>query len=114
MAHTRFWAGKYLVKLTKNEWQKEVITFWAESLRRINWQMEHIQAKSKKPARIVAKQLVPECSIAGTAITVNLKNKFCVKAHYETLKQEGYTVEQLRDIGRIAAVITSVSRVLAS
>lgn len=42
------------------------------------------------------------------------KCHFCVKAHYETLKQEGYTVEQLRDIGRIAAVINSVSRVLAS
>ena len=42
------------------------------------------------------------------------KCHFCVKAHYETLKQEGYSVEQLRDIGRIAAVITSVSRVLAN
>jgi alkyl hydroperoxide reductase subunit D len=42
------------------------------------------------------------------------KCHFCVKAHYETLKTEGYTVEQLRDIGRIAAVITSVSRVLSS
>ena len=42
------------------------------------------------------------------------KCHFCVKAHYETLKQEGYTVEQLRDIGRIAAVITSVSRVVAN
>ena len=40
------------------------------------------------------------------------KCHFCVKAHYETLKKEGYTVEQLRDIGRIAAVITSVSRLL--
>jgi hypothetical protein len=30
------------------------------------------------------------------------------------LKTEGYTVEQLRDIGRIAAVITAVSRVLAN
>lgn len=40
------------------------------------------------------------------------KCHFCVKAHYETLKKEGYTVEQLRDIGRIAAVITSVCRVL--
>ena len=35
-------------------------------------------------------------------------------AHYETLKQEGYTVENLRDIGRIAAVMTSVARVLNS
>lgn len=42
------------------------------------------------------------------------KCHFCVKAHYETLKKEGYTVEQLRDIGRIASVITSVSRVLNS
>jgi len=41
------------------------------------------------------------------------KCHFCVKAHYETLKKEGYTVEQLRDIGRIAAVMTAVSRVMA-
>ena len=40
------------------------------------------------------------------------KCEFCVKAHYETLKKEGYTIEQLRDIGRIAAVVTAVSRVL--
>jgi alkyl hydroperoxide reductase subunit D len=40
------------------------------------------------------------------------KCHFCVKAHYETLKKEGYSVEQLRDIGRIAAVMTSVCRVL--
>ena len=38
------------------------------------------------------------------------KCHFCVKAHYETLKQEGYTVEQLRDIGRIAAVMTKIGR----
>jgi len=42
------------------------------------------------------------------------KCHFCVKAHYDTLRKEGYTVEQLRDIGRIAAVMTSVSRVLNS
>lgn len=41
------------------------------------------------------------------------KCHFCVKAHYETLKKEGYTVEQLRDIGRIASVMTAVCRVLA-
>ena len=40
------------------------------------------------------------------------KCHFCVKAHYETLKKEGYTVEQLRDIGRIAAVINSLAKVL--
>jgi len=41
------------------------------------------------------------------------KCHFCVKAHYETLKKEGMSVEQLRDIGRIAAVINSVSKVLS-
>lgn len=42
------------------------------------------------------------------------KCHFCVKAHYDTLRQEGYSVEQLRDIGRIAAVIQAVSRVLTA
>jgi len=42
------------------------------------------------------------------------KCHFCVKAHYETLKNAGYTVNQLQDIGRIAAVMTSSSRVLNS
>jgi len=42
------------------------------------------------------------------------KCHFCVKAHYETLKAEGYSVEQLRDIGRIAAVMNSVAKVLNS
>ena len=40
------------------------------------------------------------------------KCHFCVRAHYDTLRNEGYTVEQLRDIGRIAAVINAVSKVL--
>ena len=40
------------------------------------------------------------------------KCHFCVKAHYDGLKKMGYTVEKLRDIGRIAAVMTSVCRVL--
>ena len=36
-----------------------------------------------------------------------------VKAHYDTLKnEEGYTVENLRDIGRIASVMNSVAKVL--
>jgi alkyl hydroperoxide reductase subunit D len=42
------------------------------------------------------------------------KCHFCVKAHYETLKKEGYTVEQLRDIGRIASVMNSCAKVLNS
>jgi alkyl hydroperoxide reductase subunit D len=42
------------------------------------------------------------------------KCHFCVKAHYETLKQEGYSIEQLRDIGRIAATINALSKVLSA
>ena len=40
------------------------------------------------------------------------KCHFCVKAHFDTLKAEGYTTDQLRDIGRIAAVMNSVCKVL--
>lgn len=42
------------------------------------------------------------------------KCHFCVKAHYDTLKQEGYSVEQLRDIGRIASTINAISKILNS
>jgi len=42
------------------------------------------------------------------------KCHFCVKAHYETLKQEGYSTEQLRDIGRIAATVNALSKILTS
>ena len=38
------------------------------------------------------------------------KCHFCVKNHYDTLRKEGVTVEQLRDIGRIAAVMAAVAR----
>lgn len=40
------------------------------------------------------------------------KCEFCISAHYKGLKAMGYTVEQLRDIGRIASVINSVAKVL--
>jgi alkyl hydroperoxide reductase subunit D len=40
------------------------------------------------------------------------KCEFCVKAHYDTLRKAGYTVEQLRDIGRISAVIVAVSKIM--
>jgi alkyl hydroperoxide reductase subunit D len=42
------------------------------------------------------------------------KCHFCVKAHYETLKEEGYSVEQLRDIGRIAATINALAKILSA
>ena len=42
------------------------------------------------------------------------KCHFCVKAHYDTLKKEGMSVEQLRDVGRISAIISAVAKVLNS
>jgi lipoyl-dependent peroxiredoxin subunit D len=40
------------------------------------------------------------------------KCEFCVKSHYDLLKQEGWTVEQLRDVGRISSVMNAVCRVM--
>jgi len=40
------------------------------------------------------------------------KCHFCVKAHYQSLKDLGYEVKQLQDIGRIAAVINAVSKLI--
>lgn len=42
------------------------------------------------------------------------KCHFCVKSHYDLLKKEGYTTQQLRDIGRIAAVVNAASQVIAA
>ena len=39
------------------------------------------------------------------------KCHFCVKAHYDTLLKEGMSVENLRDVGRIAAVIAATAKV---
>lgn len=39
---------------------------------------------------------------------------FCVQSHDELLKQEGLTTQQLRDIGRIAAVVTAAAQVIAA
>ena len=42
------------------------------------------------------------------------KCHFCVKSHFELLKKEGLTTQQLRDIGRIAAVVNATAQVLAA
>lgn len=38
--------------------------------------------------------------------------EFCVRSHYQLLKQSGYSVKQLQDIGRIAAVVGGVAKVV--
>jgi alkyl hydroperoxide reductase subunit D len=40
------------------------------------------------------------------------KCHFCVQSHYKMLKENGFTAQQLRDVGRIAAVITAAALVL--
>lgn len=42
------------------------------------------------------------------------KCHFCVNGHADTLKSEGYSSEQIRDLGRIAAVINALSKVLSA
>jgi len=41
------------------------------------------------------------------------KCHFCIRSHYDLLKKEGWTTQQLRDIGRIAAVVNATAQVLA-
>lgn len=58
-------------------------------------------AKKKFEAYALAASIVGKCH-------------FCVKSHFELLKKEGLTTQQLRDIGRIAAVVNAAAQVLAA
>lgn len=42
------------------------------------------------------------------------KCHFCVASHHALLKKEGLTTQQLRDIGRIAAVVNAAAQTLAA
>ncbi len=42
------------------------------------------------------------------------KCHFCVQSHYENLKNDGLSTEQLRDAGRIASVINAAAQALAA
>lgn len=42
------------------------------------------------------------------------KCHFCVASHYKMLKENGLSAQQLRDVGRIAAVVTAASLVIAA
>lgn len=42
------------------------------------------------------------------------KCQFCIKSHFDLLKHEGMSSQQLRDVGRIAAVINAASQVIAA
>jgi lipoyl-dependent peroxiredoxin subunit D len=51
--------------------------------------------------------------IYALAASIVGKCRSCINAHFATLKQEGMSTNQLRDIGRIAAVIQAVALTLA-
>jgi lipoyl-dependent peroxiredoxin subunit D len=42
------------------------------------------------------------------------KCKFCVQSHYKLLRDNGMTSQQLRDVGRIAAVVAATAQALAN
>jgi alkyl hydroperoxide reductase subunit D len=42
------------------------------------------------------------------------KCQFCIKSHFDTLRHEGMSSQQLRDVGRIAAVINAAAQVIAA
>ncbi len=42
------------------------------------------------------------------------KCHFCIKSHFDLLKKEGMSSQQLRDVGRIAAVVNAASQVIAA
>jgi lipoyl-dependent peroxiredoxin subunit D len=42
------------------------------------------------------------------------KCNFCIDSHYKLLKDSGVTVQQLRDVGRIAAVVNAAAQVIAA
>jgi alkyl hydroperoxide reductase subunit D len=42
------------------------------------------------------------------------KCQFCIKSHFDLLRKEGMSSQQLRDIGRIAAVVNAAAQVIAA
>ena len=58
----------------------------------------------------VSKKQFEMYALAASAIG---KCHFCVKNHYDTLKKEGMTTQELQHVGKIAAVINAVGKVAA-
>lgn len=51
--------------------------------------------------------------IASLAVSIAGKCRPCIAAHVDALKALGFTDEQFRDVGRLAASVNSVSKVVA-
>jgi alkyl hydroperoxide reductase subunit D len=48
------------------------------------------------------------------AASVIGKCHFCIASHYKLLKESGQSTQQLRDVGRIAAVVNAAAQVIAA
>ncbi|HSB24028.1 MAG TPA: carboxymuconolactone decarboxylase family protein [Burkholderiaceae bacterium] len=57
---------------------------------------------------------VPRVKFEAYALAASIVGKchFCIKSHHDLLKKEGWTTQQLRDIGRIAAVVSAAAQVM--
>ena len=64
---------------------------------------------------IARSSLMPEDAL-GVALAASIVGKchFCIGSHYALLKNEGWTTQQLRDVGRIAAVVNATAQVMAA
>jgi len=56
----------------------------------------------------------PSFELYALAASIVGKCEFCVQSHYKLLRESGFTTQQLRDVGRIAAVVNAAAQVLAA
>jgi lipoyl-dependent peroxiredoxin subunit D len=56
----------------------------------------------------------PSFELYALAASIVGKCAFCVQSHYKLLRENGFSTQQLRDVGRIAAVVNAVAQVLAA
>jgi alkyl hydroperoxide reductase subunit D len=59
----------------------------------------------------VPKRQFEACALAASIVG---KCHYCVRSHYALLQQEGMSTQQLRDVGRIAAVVHAAAAALAA
>lgn len=59
---------------------------------------------------------VPRRQFEACALAASIVGKchHCVQSHYALLRQEGMSAQQLRDVGRVAAVVNAAACVLAA
>ena len=56
----------------------------------------------------------PSFELYALAASIVGKCEFCVQSHYKLLRESGFTTQQLRDVGRIAAVINAAAQVIVA